>query len=149
MKNTFEFKKGILVFFVVAVIFSGFYSAVCETSKILFTFDFSSNRSDRAIGSPVRDSIDIKAANTVIATAAEIKGAVATREAVRRTESHAGQNRIRCMMLVLSLCLLSGICFFDCLPLVLSVMSIVFGCRIIVRYIHLQYGKKKSLLFPS
>lgn len=142
MKKSLELKKSILIGFVVAVIFSGFYCDVCETNKLLITENSSSCRYGWGSDSPSEDSIDIKAANTVIATAAEIKGAVATREAVRRTESHAGQNRIRCMMLVLSLCLLSGICFFDCLPLVLSVMSIVFGCRIIVRYIHLQDGKK-------
>ena len=141
MKKTYTIRNFILALLSMAIIIGGLFFDAHETLELTENYDYISQSSDSTC-LPLRSHLMIKASDSCIISASEVRDVRVVSEVLKRVENNSSSKRIVILSLIICLLISEGAFYTSVLPSIYPWTSFISSRYSIMCYIHNQDGAK-------
>jgi len=142
LKKHAAIKNIILLLIMLTVIIDGLFFGARESIELSDNYDFRCTADDSTHSIPMRGSALIRANDSFILSAAEVRDVKAMSEVIKKLEKTSGTKRIVILTLILCILMSEGALFTAVLPSIFPWTDIILSRRRIICYIQNQDGAK-------
>ena len=142
MKKTYLIRNFILALLSMAIIIGGLFFDAHETLELSENYDYIAQSSSETTCLPLRAHLMIKASDSCIISASEVRDVRVVSEVLKRIENNSSSKRIVILSLIICLLISEGAFYTSVLPSIYPWTSFISSRYSIMCYIHNQDGAK-------
>ena len=142
MNQELSFKSFILFILAWTIIVGGLFFDAHETLELTEDYDYILQSSSEATCLPLRSHLMIKASDSCIISASEVRDVRVVSEVLKRIENNSSSKRIVILSLIICILISEGAFYTSVLPSIYPWTSFISSRHSIMCYIHNQDGAK-------